>query len=150
MFKTYILLCFFCFNASITFGQNKETSIDSLLQKGNTFYAESNFKKAREYYLNVLEKDSSNIDATFNLAACELSLDHKTEACIQFNNAYYLGADDARPIIKQYCGAIAYRNVMYSGDVDTVPTFQLENELLPLMLIPENFDGRFPPMELNP
>ncbi len=149
MIKTISFIITSLLAISLT-AQDQQTFIDSLLLEGNNAYASNNFPKAKEFYTKIIEQDSTHLDATFNLAASELSLDENNAACKHFNQAYYLGAEDARPIIKEYCGSIAYRDEMFSGDVDKLPTFQFKDTSLPLFIQPNNFEGKFPPIEINP
>jgi hypothetical protein len=66
----------------------------ALVAEAHRYYANQQFDKAEETYLQVLQRDKTNVITLANLAAIELDLDHLQTAEINIKQAAALAPDD--------------------------------------------------------
>ncbi|MCH4824620.1 hypothetical protein ML462_15710 [Gramella lutea] len=138
-----ILLIIILTITQITFSQTDE--IDNLMLKANEAFNNSNFEIAKENYLSIIKKDSTNKDAIFNLGATYLNLNQNDKACEQFQRVYSLGAIGAYDVINQYCGELKYTDKVFQDHVDDLPKFKYNGEFLELIIRKKEYQK-----EINP
>ena len=127
-FLTCILVC----SISSLFGQ--ESEIEKLLLQGNNAYQKSDFENAKVIYESIIQIDSTNKDALYNLAGTELNLGNKSSACDLLQKSYSLGDIGAYDLIKEHCDGLNYSEKMFLFQVDELPKFQYKDEFIPLIV----------------
>lgn len=127
--KLTILILIF---SQMIYSQNSE--IDKLLISGDEAYLKNDFESSKKIYSSVVEHDSLNKKAWFNLAASELNLGENDNACEHLFKSYTLKDRDAINILKQYCNNDDKYIIMSIKDVDQKPKFIYKGEAIPLFV----------------
>ena len=118
----YIIIFFFI----TQFGFTQDNNINGLLQEGGQAYLNNDFIKAKEIYLKATQLSPKNKDGWYNLAAAELNLDEKENACEHLYKAYSLGDPKILDDIKRYCPNFRDGKIMSIHDVEEKPKFIYE------------------------
>ena len=122
--KLKILMLLFI--SQIGISQNIE--LNKLIEEGNNAFSVSNFVLAKVTYTKATNIDSSNKDLWYNLAASELNLGEKDNACEHFYKAYLLNDGEALKNIKEYCPNFRNGTIMSLVDVEEKPKFIYEGK----------------------
>lgn len=122
--KLKILMLLFI--SQIGISQNVE--LNKLLEEGNNAFSANNFVLAKAIYTKATNIDSSNKDVWYNLAASELNLGEKDNACEHFYKAYLLNDGEALKNIKEYCPNFRNGTIMSIVDVEEKPKFIYEGK----------------------
>ena len=88
----------------------------ALVAEAHRYYANQQFDKAEETYLQVLQRDKTNVITLANLAAIELDLDHLQTAEINIKQAAALAPDD--PYSLYVLGRLKFRQKKYDEAID--------------------------------
>lgn len=123
------ILLFILFT-QIAFGQNNE--INKLLSEGGKAFTENNYLLAKEIYYKATELNPKDKDCWYNLAASELKLGDKENACEHFYKAYSLNDVGAVKEIEDYCPNFRNGTFMSIADVEEKPKFLYEGKEYPL------------------
>ena len=99
-----------------------------MLVEGNKAFQYSDFETAKQKYESILQIDSENSDAIFNLEATELNLGNTQRAYALFQKSYSLGVFDSFDLIKQHCIRFEYTEKMFLDHVDELPKFIFKSE----------------------
>lgn len=114
-------IIFFLLFFQITFAQTDDLS--KLLKDASKAYTENDFKLAKELYIKVTTLDPENKDAYYNLAATELNLGDKNNACENFYKVYLLKDESVRKDLIEFCPNFRNGSIMTIDSVDTKPKF---------------------------
>jgi tetratricopeptide (TPR) repeat protein len=120
--KLKILMLLFI--SQIGISQNVE--LNKLIEEGNNAFSANNFVLAKATYTKATNIDLSNKDVWYNLAASELNLGEKDNACEHFYKAYLLNDGEALKNIKEYCPNFRNGTIMSMVDVEEKPKFTYE------------------------
>ena len=120
--KLKILMLLFI--SQIGISQNVE--FNKLIEEGNNAFSANNFVLAKATYIKATNIDSRNKDVWYNLAASELNLGEKDNACEHFYKAYLLNDGEALKNIKEYCPNFRNGTIMSIVDVEEKPKFIYE------------------------
>ena len=88
----------------------------ALVANAHRYYANQQLDKAEETYLQVLQRDKTNVITLANLAAIELDLDHLQTAEINIKQAAALAPDD--PYSLYVLGRLKFRQKKYDEAID--------------------------------
>jgi hypothetical protein len=121
--KKIILLLFL---TQIALSQN--AGINKFLIEGEKAFLSNDFKLAKEIYTSVTLLDSLNKTAWYNIAACELSLGEKDNACEHFYKVYLLNDGAVLKDIKEHCPNFRNGTIMWMDNVDEKPKFIYEKK----------------------
>lgn len=105
----------------IVFSQTNE--FKQLLADGEKAFLDHNFILAKEIYTEVTNIKPRNKDGWYNLAASELSLGEKENACEHFYQAYLLDDGEALKNIKEYCPNFRNGTMLSIDEVEEKPKF---------------------------
>ncbi|MDT8413696.1 MAG: hypothetical protein RQ875_14630 [Vicingaceae bacterium] len=135
------LLIILLFVIEISFGQKND--IEKLMQEGNQSYQNSDFETAKLKYESIINIDSTNKDALFNLAGTELSLGNTKRACNLLQKSYSLGDFGAYDLIKQYCNELEYSEQMFLFHVDELPKFKYKADFETLVINQKQINPKY-------
>ncbi len=121
----------FLFFSQIAISQN--ATIIKLIEDGNQAFSENNFALAKEKFEKASTLDDNNKDIWYNLAAAELSLGEKDNACEHFYKSYLSGDGEALKSIKEYCPNFRNGTIMSVDDADEKPKFIYKEKEYPLI-----------------
>ena len=107
--------------AQIGFSQTND--FNQLLANGEKAFLDNNFILAKEIYAKAIDIDSKNKDGWYNLAASELNLGEKENACEHFYQAYLLDDGEALKSIKEYCPNFRNGTILSIDEVEEKPKF---------------------------
>ena len=116
----------FLFLSQIGFSQTVE--LNKLIEEGNNAFSQSNFVLAKVTYTKATNIDSSNKDVWYNLAASELNLGEKDNACEHFYKAYLLNDGEALKNIKEYCPNFRNGKILSLSEAEEKPKFVYEGK----------------------
>ena len=108
----------------------------ALVAEAHRYYANQQFDKAEEKYLQVLQQDKTNVATLANLAAIELDLDHLESAEINIKQAVALAPE--APYSFFVLGRLKFRQRKYDEAIDA---FSRAATLDPLDAQIQNFLG---------
>lgn len=109
-------------------GVSQNVELNKLIEEGNNAFSANNFELAKATYTKATNIDSSNKDVWYNLAASELNLGEKNNACEHFYKAYLLNDGEALKNIKEYCPNFRNGTIMSIVDVEEKPKFIYEGK----------------------
>lgn len=124
--KNKQILYIFLFFIQIGISQNAE--LIKLIEIGNKAYSEGKFVLAKETFIKATSIDTNNQNTWFNLAATELYLGEKDNACEHFYTAYLLGDGMALGKIKEFCPNFRNGSIMSMDEVEEKPKFIYEGK----------------------
>lgn len=110
---------------------------------GNQAYQNSDFETAKQNYKSIIQIDSTNKDALFNLAGTEINLGNTNLACELLQKSYSLGDFGAYDLIKEYCNGLKYSEKMFLIHVDELPKFKYKADLEPLVINQKQINPNF-------
>ncbi len=129
---TKIFLSILIFSICPLFGQDAD--IEKLLAQGNDAYHKADFKNAKINFESIINIDSTNKDALYNLAGTELNLGNNARACELLQKSYSLGDFGAYDLIIEYCNGLDYSEKMFLFHVDELPKFKYKVGFIPLII----------------
>lgn len=109
------------------FGISQTNEPIQLLAEGEKAFLDNNFILAKEIYTKATNIDSKNKDSWYNLAASELNLGEKDNACEHFYKAYLLDDGEALKNIKEYCPNFRNGTILSIDEVEEKPKFVYDN-----------------------
>tara|TARA_B100000949_G_C14125093_1_gene384238 strand:+ start:89 stop:763 length:675 start_codon:yes stop_codon:yes gene_type:complete len=109
-------------------GQLVAQDVKELMRNGYEAVQANDYNKAQSIYLKVVELDSTNMDAFYNLASIELARGNKSLACDALYKLYGLGDSEAKELILQNCGPLEYNDVMNMKDITEVPRITIKGK----------------------
>ena len=126
-----IKISLFLLFSQIALCQN--AAVTKLIEDGNQAFSENNFALAKENFAKAANIDDNNQDIWYNLAAAELSLGEKDNACEHFYKAYLSGDGESLKNIKEYCPNFRNGTIMSVDNVDEKPKFIYKDKEYPLI-----------------
>jgi len=90
----------------------------ALVAQAQRYYANKQYAKAEETYLQVLQQDNKNVPTLANLAAIQLDLGHIEAAEINIKQAVALAPDD--PYSRFVLGRLKFRQKQYDEAIDAL------------------------------
>ena len=94
-----------------------------IMVDGEKAFSENNFTLAKDIYSQAVKLDEKNRNFWYNLAASELALGERENACEHFYQAYLLNDGEALKAIKENCPNFRNGSIMSVNDVDEKPKF---------------------------
>lgn len=104
-------------------GISQTNDFNQLLADGEKAFLDNNFILAKEIYTKATTINSKNKDSWYNLAASELNLGEKENACEHFYQAYLLDDGEALKNIKEYCPNFRNGTILSIDEVEEKPKF---------------------------
>jgi tetratricopeptide (TPR) repeat protein len=102
---------------------SQTNDFNQLLADGEKAFLDNNFILAKEIYTKATSINSKNKDSWYNLAASELNLGEKENACEHFYQAYLLDDGEALKNIKEYCPNFRNGTILSIDEVEEKPKF---------------------------
>ena len=124
-----------------SFSQNDK--IEKLLLEGNNAFEKKDLQTAKQKYETIINLDSINKDALYNLASVELNLSNTDRACKLLNKSYSLGDFGAYDLIIQYCGKLEHSEKMFLVHVDELPQFKYKDQFETLVVNKKGINPNF-------
>lgn len=112
---------FFLLFAQSSFSQTSDEK--KVMIDGEKAFSENNFTLAKDIYSQAVKLDEKNRNFWYNLAASELALGERENACEHFYQAYLLNDGEALNAIKENCPNFRNGSIMAVNDVDEKPKF---------------------------
>ena len=123
LFSRYIFITLLGIN-----GQLIAQDVKGLMRNGYEAVQAQDYDKAQSIYLKVVELDSTNRDALYNLASVQLAIGDKSLACDALYKLYGLGDSEAKKLILENCGPLEYNDVMNINDITELPKITIKSK----------------------
>lgn len=125
-------ILFFLFTLISVYSQNSE--ISKLLSDGENAYNANDYEVAKMKFREIIELDSLNNFAWFDLGIVEFSLGNKEDSCECFYKSYKLGNLDSGNMLKEICQVFRNGKIASIAYINEQPRFVKEDEDLPLFV----------------
>ncbi|GEP52711.1 hypothetical protein FNO01nite_33830 [Flavobacterium noncentrifugens] len=97
-------------------------------------FSVKDYNRAKTIYNKIVELDSTNVSAIYNLAISEWNLGEKELACEHLYKCYSLNDYGAAKFLQEYCKDIPEFLVVPMQEVDEKPKFIVNGEAFPLFV----------------